>query len=298
MKFTLVAFSLFFCFNAVCQSSVKNDSIPFFLTESNNISVSFTLNGRDNLQLMFHIATSGVSITSVAAEQLTSIHWNSSDTVESWGGSTVSRFSQNNFLKIGSNQWDSLLLVECMHSGKNTDGKFGPDLFGNKIIEINFDQSILVLHQQLPHSINKYEKVDLISEKGMLFIKCIVDIENESTSNRFLLHSGYSSSLLFDDEFTALHEMGKKLPLLSENELLDSFGNRLKTKKSLLQQFQVGGVRFNNIPISFFEGSIGRQKISVLGMDVLKRFNLILDKENKVLYLQKNQHFSSPYFKG
>ena len=92
--------------------------------------------------------------------------------------------------------------------------------------------------------------------------------------------------------------MSKNLPLLSESELLDSFGNVLKTKKSELQLLQIGSFHFDSIPASFFEGAIGRQKMSVLGMDILKRFNLVLDIKSNMIYLQKNQLFSTPYLEG
>ena len=298
MKSISLIIGLLLYFSASSQPLSKTDSIPFSLTEFNNMSVESVINSTDTVQLMFHLANGGVSISNEAAEQLLSVHWGLTDSVDSWGGMNESQLSENNNLKIGSFEWDSLLLFSCMHSGRNTDGKFGPTLFGNKILEINFDNKIIVLHDQLPNTIDDYEKFTLKNQGDLLFIEGIIAVNQKRIRNHFLLHSGYSSSLLFDDEFAAKHQMSKNLPLLSESELLDSFGNVLKTKKSELQLLQIGSFHFDSIPASFFEGAIGRQKMSVLGMDILKRFNLVLDIKSNMIYLQKNQLFSTPYLEG
>jgi len=43
-----------------------------------------------------------------------------------------------------------------------------------------------------------------------------------------------------------------------------------------------------DIPVGFFEGSMGRQKMSVIGGEILKRFNLIIDSNRKYIYIKPN----------
>jgi len=40
---------------------------------------------------------------------------------------------------------------------------------------------------------------------------------------------------------------------------------------------------------------IGRQKMSILGGDVIKRFNIIIDAKRNYIYLKKNKLSKQPY---
>lgn len=53
-----------------------------------------------------------------------------------------------------------------------------------------------------------------------------------------------------------------------------------------------------NIPVGFFTGALGRQKMSIVGGDLLKRFNLIIDAERANIYLKENKLKYSEYYRG
>ena len=44
-----------------------------------------------------------------------------------------------------------------------------------------------------------------------------------------------------------------------------------------------------DVPVGFFEGKIGQQQISIIGADVIKRFNMIIDSNREYIYLEENQ---------
>jgi len=89
--------------------------------------------------------------------------------------------------------------------------------------------------------------------------------------------------------------MGAHLEVISESELKDSYGNILKTKKALLPAFKLGNIKVKELPIGFFEGAIGRQKMSVMGGNLLKRFNIIIDIEAAHIYLKPNSLMELPF---
>ena len=55
------------------QSKVIADTIPFRLTDHNNISIIAILNDADTLDLMFHTAANGVTLIQEVAENLKTI---------------------------------------------------------------------------------------------------------------------------------------------------------------------------------------------------------------------------------
>lgn len=272
------------------------DIIPFTLTDANNISVPAVLNGKDKVELMLHTAINAVSVITSAADKTPSLTFDHVQNVKSWGGEQDARLSIGNTLQIGKQTWRDLTIGESEHSGPGTDGKFGLNLFEDRIVEINFDQSVVKLHAALP-DVRNFERLDLTIEHGSMFVEGTLVLGETRLRNKFLVHSGYSGTILLDDDFVREHKLGAQLPLLSESELKDSFGNVLKTKKVRLPELRFGQAVFSEAPIGFFEGSIGRQTMSVLGGDLLKRFNLIVDVANKQLYVQPNSLFEGDFGK-
>ena len=269
--------------------------IPFTLTESNNISVQVTINGTDKLPLMFHTAVDSISITRAAVEKIPSLKMNESVEVQSWGGRAQAGVSTGNRLQIGNLEWNEQTIFVDELSGPGTDGKFGPNLFAGKILEINFDHRELVIHTTLPTHVTEtassYQRLDFSVDHGAMSVVGELTVGDCKFANQFMIHSGFGGTVLLDDEFVSQYELASKLPTISERELKDAFGNVLKTKKVKLPSLGLGRIYFADVPIEIFDGALGKQKISVLGGDILKRFNLIIDAANQHLYLSPSSMY-------
>ncbi len=265
----------------------KAYTIPFQLTAYNNLSVQAILNQKDTVQLMFHTAANALTLTQEATQKLKTLHFDeTTDGVQSWGGqANSSRMSKHNSLQIGKLKWENVYIWENTNSGQNTDGKFGIDLFENKVIAIDFDIQTIEIRANLPRRIRKYAKLPLTFKNDNLFVTANCIIGDSTFGNQFLLHSGYSGDLLFDDNFVSAHKLGEKLKIIGEKDLKDSFGNVIKTKKAILPSLKIGNTSLSDVPVGFFEGAIGRQKMSIMGGAVLKRFNLVIDAKRAFIYV-------------
>ncbi len=265
-------------------------NIPFQLTAYNNLSVQAILNKKDTVHLMFHTAASAVTLIEAATQHVKSLHFEGTDTVKSWGGaSNFSRFSRNNTLQIGALEWTGVPIGENKNSGQNTDGKFGTDLFKDKVIELDFDKGVIKVLTALPTNTRKYEKLKLTIEQDMMFLEAECLIGKQKYKNKFLIHSGYAGAILFDDKFATETNIGEHLPIISTKELKDSYGNVLKTQKAILPTFRIGNTSLSDVPVGFFQGALGRQKMSIIGGDILKRFNIIIDAQREYVYLKPNK---------
>lgn len=271
------------------------DSIPFQMTSHNNIVVSAVLNKTDTLNLMFHTAANSVSLTTKATKKIKNIHWDSQIELGSWGGRAKSRYSKNNTIEIGNVKKNNVTVWEDENSGPTTDGKFGLNFFEDHVIEIDFNSSIILLYEGLPEKVEGYLKMPLLNENGRFHIEAISSINGMEYRNQFLIHSGYGGTILYDDKFVADSKIGEQIKIIDEKELKDSFGKTLKIKRGVLPELKLGILKLIDVPVGFFEGKIGKQQMSVLGADVLKRFNLIIDSNRKYIYFKKNQLIDTNY---
>jgi hypothetical protein len=127
----------------------------------------------------------------------------------------------------------------------------------------------------------------VLSRKGK------INIKNKSYNGQFSLDTGYQKALLLDSVLMHEQSFPKDLKLLKVNKLRNGAGDTFITKvlelvivKEALYKLPVQLLNTAN-PVGF--------KIHILGNEVLKRFNTILDFKNMTIYFQKNNLFNMPY---
>ncbi|RWX03754.1 hypothetical protein [Flavobacterium cerinum] len=272
------------------NNSEKIYTLPFELTDYNNLSVQVILNEKDTVHLMFHTAINDIELTEDAVKKLKSIKFDGTvNDVKSWGSATnESRFSKGNSVQIGAMKWENVLVWEDKNSGQHTDGKFGPNLFKDKAVEIDFEKKVIIVYSELPKKVKNYDKLKLTQQNNSMFLEATGQAKGTSFTNKFMIHSGYAGAVLFDDAFVSENKLDEKLKITGEKELKDSYGHVLKTKKALLPSFMIGNQKLTNVSVGFFSGTKLQQSISVLGGDVLKRFSIIFDAKREYIYLKLN----------
>ncbi len=269
--------------------------IPFTLNQASNIVVETVLNDRDTLRLMFHTASSGITLTKNATTTIKSLQWEQTSEVTSWGGKSESRYSKSNKLSIGEWVVDSLELWENINSGPDTDGKFGPDLFQNKAVEVNYDLGKILVYEEISTPVPFATIIPIKRQGDLLFIEGKSVINGKEIVHPFLLHSGYGGALLFDDDFVSQNKLDQYIKITDTQTLKDSYNNTIEVKKGILPRFDVGEVNMENVPLGFFMGSISNQKMSVIGADVMKRINFILDDTRDHLYVWPSHYLSESF---
>jgi hypothetical protein len=282
--------------HATTQQATVEHSIPFTLTKHNNITIKALLNERDQVNLMFHLAAGSVSLTRQATRRLNSVKFDSDASVTSWGGQKQPvRYSSSNTLQIWQQRWTTLAITEDKHSGHETDGKFGPHLFAGKVFELNFDTKKLLVHSELPKTTQQYTRFEIKLKNGTMFIASRTQVGDSLIPHSFMIHTGFGGAVLFDDKFAAAQQLGKRLQVVGGRELKDSMGNIIKTSRVIVPSMVFGEFELQNVPAEIFPGAMGRQKLSVVGADILKRFNIIFDIGNGQIFMKPNSLFESKF---
>lgn len=264
-------------------------------TAADNLVVPATLNGSDRVALMLHTAVDSVSLTTAAIARLARFHVSATIPVQSWGGTTAARYSAGNTLQIGGLAFADIAITECLESGPGSDGKFGPNLFGERIVEIDADGGAIVLHTQLPPLAARCTRLDMVRRGGSLFVRGEIGVGDATVPVEFLLHTGFGGAVLLDTSFVRDHGLTDRLPIVAERELRDSFGHPVKTRTVRVPQLRLGALVFSDVPAGLFDGALGGQRTNVIGGSVLWRCHLILDEAHGHLYLAPGPRFAVPF---
>lgn len=264
----------------------QTETFPIKLNKQSNICLSAKLNDSDSLTMMFHTSSTGVTVTKESLENKILLKNKQSTNIQTWGGRADSEFSENNTFKLGSLKWDDMTVFVNENSGPDTDGKFGYDLFKNKIVSLNYDEKTMVVSEFLPKNLNGYQKMKLIFEDGSMFIEGTLVFESQEFTGNFMFHTGYGGAILLDPKLGEKYN-SKSLLTISTSELKDSFGNVFKIETKLLPKVKIGKKTLKNIPLSFAARS-SDIPMKVFGNDLLKRFNVVFDFQKNEVYLKPN----------
>lgn len=264
-----------------------NDTIPFLLSSHNNILVPVIFNNADTLQLMFHSSFTGVSVTRDGLKHCTTLRADEEGVAHGWGGDANSAVSRSNALRIGDRTWDSVLVTIDEQSGQGSDGKFGWDLFRGCVLEINYDRNELVLHASLPALREDLAVFPFEERDGSLYVQATVTLGDSSITDRFMFHTGYGGTCILGTGFVGSKGKTIALDTLDVKKLSDAYGNVLVNVTTHTPSLMFGGHAFKDLRIQVMDRR-SQFADSVLGNDVLRRFNVWLDFREHRLYLKPN----------
>ncbi|MFV0220484.1 hypothetical protein [Empedobacter falsenii] len=294
-----IIFSLLFTIISIVifgQNIVKE--IPFRLTKYNNILVPVIINQKDTVQLMLHTGSDYITIIEDSYKKMQSI--SISDTlnnVTSWAGYSDMKMSQSNVIKFGNEEFSKIPIFIDKQSGHESDGKIGLKFFEGKYLEINFDENKLYVYNKAPTKLKKYTKLNSRYSQETLYIKAFPFIDKKPIETEFMIHTGFSGALMISDDFAKENKLLEKFEIIGESKLNDAAGNVILSKKSILPNFELANQTFKNVPMSFFDSTIKIQHKNIMGGDLIKRFNLILNPEKDILYVKKSKYYKDEYFK-
>lgn len=285
----------FFC------ASQKLALLPFEQLYGGVIIVKATLDAKPNDTLNFVLDTgsSHISLDSTTVSNLGLVAVPSSNEIRGIGG--LKKVSQclNQTLTIAGlkltniafNVNDYTIIAES--SGVHIDGILGFAFISKYILEVNYDSSVITIHglnpikyprrgYTLPFTLNYLPKLTLkVSEQKKhtipLYIDCGAGIS--------ML---YSEKMVSDSAFFAKGK--KKLTVL-----IEGMGGITSTQLTTTKVVNIGPYKFKQVPTYVYNDKhdVLRYPYSsgLLGNDILRRFNWILNYNTQELHLMPNSNY-------
>lgn len=260
-----------------------HDTIPFILSEYNNIIFKVTLNNKDTLDLKFDSGTSDFLLTNEVLDNRLKLN------------------SQNGHtFQLGTQIWENQEVYPVAVSGQGTVGRFGWNLFDGKIIEIDYDKKLFIIHSKLPKPNKSYQKLDIEFTHTLFCIQGNLQINGHDYKGRFLFDNGYQRTVMMDKEIMKEQNYPKEhLPVLKKVIMKNGKGEEIPVLTVQNEKLYFGRFRLDKVPVQLLSTpNPARFKTHILGNEVLKRFNTILDFQHNVVYLKPNSLYNEPYSEG
>lgn len=272
----------------------KLDTIPFRLGEDNRIYLKGTINNSKPLKLMFDTgASANVLVKSIIGDKVTVSLNGSTVNSGSDGVSTVS-ISSGNTMNINNLVWDNVRLLVIDYGSQEFDGVLGWISFENKIIEIDYNKQILVIHKSMETIPSGFAKIDTKQIGSLFYIKGTTIVNNKESEGWLEFDTGYDSNLLLSQHYAKERGLNNVMKSTGTSNISGSTGVNWKANNYILPTLKIGSYEVSNVHISIYEKDPGGDRHNdLLGNELLKKFNAVIDFKNYEIYLKPNNLYKN-----
>jgi hypothetical protein len=257
----------------------------------------------DTLNFILDTGSGGISLDSATVRYFGLTPTPSDRTIRGIGGIRQVGFLYNQQLKLPGLRVDSLnfhvndydLLTSVY--GIRIDGIIGYSVLSRYILKINFDSSHVEFWSKgaLKYPRGGYLMRPLITTLPVTYARVRDD---EAYNSRFLFDMGAGLNMMLSTDFlrdSALLQSKRKLyPKQAEG-----LGGKIDMKMTVIREVKLGPYKFRNVPVYVFDDEYNITSYpylaGILGNDLLRRFNIILNYERRDFYLTPNSHFNDPF---
>lgn len=254
---------------------------------------------KDSLNFILDTGSGGISLDSLTAERLDIKAEPSNRTIRGIAGVKQVSFAYNHTLHLPGlsvtgmhfhiNDYELLTSVY----GIKIDGIIGFSLLSRYIVALDYDVQ----------QINIYSKGNMdFPDKGIFLYPNIAGLpmqeamvaDHSSHGSKFYLDTGAGLNLLFSSAFvndSSLFAAGKQ----RYKTVAEGLGGKRSMDITVLKKFKLGPFSFRQVPVYIFDDDYNvtayPQLGGLIGNDILRRFNVIIDYSNSRFHLLPNKHF-------
>lgn len=278
---------------------------PFKLLTGGIITLKARLsNFPDTLNFILDTGSGGISLDSATADYLKVKTTLSDRTIRGIAGVRRVFFSYRQTLHLPDNldvenldfhinDYDVLTSAY----GEKIDGIIGLSFLARYIIGVDYDSL----------KISVYTKGTIKYPRGGYLLKPVINTipvlganirDNRPITSRFYFDTGAGMCLLLSADFVSDSNFVKPKRKWYATQA-EGLGGKAPMKQGVVKQVQVGPFRFRNVPTYIFDDEYNVTAYPALagliGNDLLRRFNLIINYEKKDIYMTPNSHYKEQF---
>ena len=181
--------------------------------------------------------------------------------------------------------------------GEKVDGIIGYSFFSRYIVKINFDSSMIEVYS--PGKISYPREGTLLHPAFTnLPIQWLNLKDKRKMGFNFYFDTGAGLCLLLSEDFARDSGilLSKRRPVVTQAE---GMGGKLQMRLTLIRELKVGPYRFRQVPTYLYKDDYNVTSYpftgGLLGNDLLRRFNIVLNYPNREIHLSPNAHFDETF---
>jgi len=279
-------------------------TFPFTILSGGVVIVKATLDDfKDTLNFVFDTGSGGISLDSATSAAYHLKEVPSDKIVRGIAGIKNVSFTYGHTLHLPGlevknldfhiNDYDLLTAAY----GIRIDGIMGYSFLRRYIVMVDYDTSELKVY--VPGRI-KYPRGGYVLKPQFttLPMQALTIKDNTTVNGRFYFDTGAGLCMLLNDDMVQDSSLFKRKRKLYPTQA-EGLGGKKQVFMSVLQDVKVGPYRFRNIPVYVFHDDFNVTMYPTLGgligNDILRRFNVIINYPAQEIYIKPNKHYTDSF---
>ncbi len=253
----------------------------------------------DTLNFVLDTGSGGISLDSLTVDRLKITTVKTEKTIRGIGGIKNVEFANNHTLKLNGldvnhldfhiNDYELLTSVY----GVRIDGIIGYSFLRRYIVKLDYDNQVVEVYSP---GIFKYPRGGYLLKPNFstLPLQTAVLNDDHPINSRFIFDTGAGLSFLlskdFVDDSAVFAKKRKFYPTQAEG-----IGGKRQMNLAIAKEIKIGPFKFRKVPIHIFEDDYNVTSYPLLGgligNDILRRFNVILNYPEQSIHLKSNSHY-------
>jgi hypothetical protein len=257
----------------------------------------------DTLNFILDTGSGGISLDSTTVDYFHITPTPSDMTILGIAGIRKVSFVYNQKLRLPGLTVDSLnfhinnydILTQVY--GEKIDGIIGYSLLNRYIFNINYDSSKISIFS---NGRMKYPRGGWLYEPILrtLPVQTARIRDAVATNSRFLFDIGAGLCMMLNKDFIEDSNFLDKKRVLYAKEA-EGVGGKVDMHMTVIKEMRMGPYRFRNIPVFVFDDTFNLTSYpylsGIIGNDILRRFNLILNYAKREFYFMPNSHYQDGF---
>jgi hypothetical protein len=257
----------------------------------------------DTLNFILDTGSGGISLDSTTCADLKIATTASDTTITGIGGIRKVPFVFDETLQLPNlpvkhlnfhvNNYEVLTSVY----GEKVDGIIGYSLFSRYIVAINFDSNYIEVYNpgkiSYPRSGTTLHPVFTALPIQWLDIR-----DRKKMGYNFYLDTGAGLCFLMSEQFAkdSAVLLSRRKPVVTQAQ---GMGGKLQMRLTVVKDVKIGPYRFHQVPTYLYDDEYNVTSFpftgGLIGNDLLRRFNLILNYPKREIHLLPNSHFKESF---
>ena len=279
-------------------------SFPFKMLTGGIITLKARVSDyKDTLNFILDTGSGGISLDSMTALHLKIKTELSDRTIRGIAGIRQVKFAYNHKLHVPGLSIDSLNFhindydVLTSAYGEKIDGIIGYSFLSRYIVKIDYDSLRILVYTK---GTMRYPRGGFLLKPLLLNIPVFSAVlrDERDLQSRFYFDTGAGMCLLLSADFvsdSAFIRPKRKWHVTQAEGL----GGKAPMKQGVIRQLRIGPYRFKNVPTYIFEDEYNVTSYpylgGLIGNDLLRRFNLIINYDKRDIYMIPNSHFKDVF---
>lgn len=280
--------------------SQRITKLPFVMLTGGTIIIKAQLdNFGDTLNFVLDTGSGGISLDSTTADELQLPKVKTDRSIRGIAGMRTVDFIYKRSLKLVGLTVDSLdfhinnydILTSAY--GVKIDGIIGYSFFRRYIVKINYDDYTIEVYK--PGSIHYPSGGYMLHpDFNMLPVVTTTITDNTISKESFIFDTGAGLNMLLSDDYVSDSSIisKKRKQFLTQAEGL---GGKKMMHTTVIKKVALGPYKFRWVPVYIFKDEYNVTSYpkmgGVIGNDILRRFNLIINYPDGKIHIKPNSHF-------